>query len=183
MSRRNAAIILVCALFPIVFSLAQAQPKLQPRPGGGAPPPAQQQPAGGTIDSIPADMEAVLALVKQAPGYTNVEIVTGENNYKAVRAQYNGSTILAGPEICKDGVCRGLVFFSNLGKQSSVDLAWLNAWNSQKVFGRGYLDKDGNVVFDMTIHFWGGTTPRYITESADLYGVMLKALFEFQPGK
>lgn len=182
MSRRIVRTILVCALSSMIFSLAQAQPKLQPRPGGGAPPP-QQQPAAGVIDSIPANMELVLQLMKKVDGYTNVEIVTGDNNYKAVRAQFNRSTVLVGPEICKDGVCRGLVFFTNLGKQQAIDLAWLNAWNSQKVFGRAYLDKDGGVVFDMSIHFWGGTTPQYIIESADLFGVMLKALFEFQPGK
>jgi len=109
MSRRIAGTILVCA-FSMIFSLAQAQPKLQPRPGGGAPPPAQQ-PAGGTIDSVPADMELVLSLVKQATGYTNVEIVTGNNNYRAVRAQINQTVVLVGPEACNEGKCRGVVFF------------------------------------------------------------------------
>jgi len=181
MSRRIAGTILVCA-FSMIFSLAQAQPKLQPRPGGGAPPPAQQ-PAGGTIDSVPADMELVLSLVKQATGYTNVEIVTGNNNYRAVRAQINQTVVLVGPEACNEGKCRGVVFFSNLGKQANIDINWLNAWNAQKVFGRAYLDKDGDVVFDLAIHLWGGVTPQYITESANVYTALIKALFEFQPAK
>ena len=70
-----------------------------------------------------------------------------------------------------------------LGKQQSIDLKWLNAWNAEKVFGRTYMDKEGNIVFDVAIHLWGSPSPNYIVQSADLFGVMLKSLFEFQPGK
>jgi Putative bacterial sensory transduction regulator len=184
MSRRVARTVLFCTLFPLLCSLAHAQPKLQPRPAAPGPAPAQQAaPAAGLIDGIPQNMESVVPLIKAAPGFSNVEIVSGDNNYKAVRAQLNGTTVVVGPEVCKDGMCKGLVFFANLGKQQGIDLAWINAWNAQKVFSRAYQDKAGNIVFDLAIHFWGATSPRFITETADLYGVMLKALFEFQPGK
>lgn len=183
MTRGIAGTIVLCALFPMLVSLAQAQPKLQPRP---APPaPAVQSPAGGGLDGIPANMESVLPLIQRAPGFSNAEIVRGNNNssYRAIRAQVHDTTVIVGPEICKDGVCRGLVFFANLGKQQSIDLKWLNAWNAEKVFGRTYMDKEGNIVFDVAIHLWGSPSPNYIVQSADLFGVMLKSLFEFQPGK
>jgi hypothetical protein len=183
MTRRIAGTVLFCALFPILVSLAQAQPKLQPRPGNPPPAPALQAPAGGGLDGVAANMETVLPLIQQASGFSNVEIVSGNNNYRAIRAQVLQTTVIIGPEICQDGVCRGLVFFVNLGKQQSIDVNWLNAWNGQKVFGRAYLDKEGSIVFDMAIHLWGGPSPSYIVQSANLYAVMLKALFEFQPGK
>jgi hypothetical protein len=183
MTRRIAGTVLFCALFPILLSLAQAQPKLQPRPGNPPPTPSLQAPAGGGLDGVAANMETVLPLIQRASGFSNVEIVSGNNNYRAIRAQILQTTVIIGPEICKDGICRGLVFFANLGKQQSIDLNWLNAWNAQKVFGRTYMDKEGNIVFDMAVHLWGGPSPNYIIQSADLYAVMLKALFEFQPGK
>src|SRR4051812_20073860 len=183
MRRRVARAILSCVVLPLLLSLAQAQPKLQPRPSPAQSPQEVQAPGTPTIDSIAANMESVLPLIKVAPGFSNVEIVTGNNNYRAIRAQINQTTIIAGPEICKDGRCKGLVFFANLGKQQSIDLNWLNAWNSEKVFGRAYMDKEGNIVFDLAVHFWGGVNPRFVTESADLYASALKSLFEFQPGK
>ena len=185
MRRRVAGAILSCALFPLLLSLAQAQPKLQPRP---SPPAPQQQPAvpapvAGTIETIAQNMESVLPLIKAASGYTNVEMVTGDNNYRAVRAQINQTTVIIGPEICKEGKCRALAFFANFGKQQSIDLSWLNAWSSQTIFGKTYIDKQGNIIFSMPIHFWGGVSPRYVTESADLFSAVLKSAFEFQPGK
>lgn len=181
MSRRIVKAILFCALFPLLSSAVLAQKLEPPAPGGQPKAPASD--GGGTINSVGADMETVLALVKQTQGISNVEIVSGSNNYKAVRGQLNGTVFLVGPEICTDGVCRALAFYANLGKQKKIDLKWLNAWNSNKVFGRAYLDKEGNVSFDMAIHFWGGVNPGFITESTDLFGVLIKSLYEFQPGK
>jgi hypothetical protein len=183
MIHRIAGTVLFCALFPILASLAQAQPKLQPRPGNPPPAPGLQAPAGGGLDGVPANMEAVLPLIQRAKGFSNVEIVSGNNNYRAIRAQVLQTTVIVGPEICNDGVCRGLVFFVNLGKQQGIDLNWLNAWNAQRVFGRAYMDNQGSIVFDMAVHLWGGPSANYIVQSAEVYAVMLKSLFEFQPAK
>ena len=43
--------------------------------------------------------------------------------------------------------------------------------------------KEGKIGFDMAIHFSGGTTTQYITDSAELFGVMMKTLFSFKPDK
>ena len=183
MSSRSAKVVLGCALVLASYSLASAQIRL-PTQGGNQPPPAAgpaPAPAtGGVIDSVPADMNIVLQQVKQAPGYQSAEIVTGQNNYRVVRAQVNGITVLVAPEVCKDGACKALRYVSFLGKQS-VDAKWINAWNAQKLWGRAAIDNDGDFQFDMTIHFWGGTSPQYIAQTADLFGASLKWLFEFKP--
>lgn len=182
MRSRSAGVFLGCALAVMSYSLANAQIRLPAPQGGNQPPPAAAPaPAtGGLIDAVPADMNMVLQQVKQAPGYQSAEIVTGEKNYRVVRAQVNGITVLVAPEVCKDGSCKALRYVSFLGKQS-VDLKWVNAWNAQKLWGRVAIDNDGDVQFDITIHFWGGTSPAYIAQTADLFGAALKWLFEFKP--
>ena len=173
-------LMLACALLVSASSFVQAQPKLQPR--GGNSPPAAQTP-GELIESVPANMELVQGVISKVDAFKDAQILTGQNNYKFVRAQYNQINVFVGPEACQEGNCRSLTFWINLGKQQGVDQNWANAWNAQKIWGRAYLDNDGDFVFDMNIHFWGGTTPKYIAESADLFAVNMKALFEFKPNK
>jgi Putative bacterial sensory transduction regulator len=180
---RSAGFLLGCALVLMSYSFASAQIRL-PTPGGNQPPPAAgpapAPAAGGMIDAVSADMNLVLQQVKKAPGYQNAEIVTGQNNYRVVRAQVNGVTVLVAPEVCKDGSCKALRYVSFLGKQG-VDAKWINAWNAQKLWGRAAIDNEGDFQFDMTIHLWGGASPQYIAETADLFGAALKWLFEFKP--
>jgi hypothetical protein len=182
MTRRFVASIAAAILLLTPCSLAQAQPKIPSL--GDDTPSSSTEAAKGTITEAPS-IEQVLELIKKADGYSDAEIVTStsDNKTRAVRAKVNSVIAIVLPEFCKEGKCRGLWFYTNLGKQKDVDLKWINAWNARYYFGKAYIDKEGKIGFDMAIHFSGGTTTQYITDSAELFGVMMKTLFSFKPDK
>lgn len=181
MSLRLLNIALGCAVGLILAGAAQAQPRIQPpgqqpaQPGAPAQPPA----AGGLIKGTNPELSAKAL---QAAGYQDVEIITIENN-KQVRGKINNVTMLVLHYGCENNACTSATFYTSFGQQQQIDINWVNAWNTEKRFAKMYIDKNSAVSFDMDIHFFGGTTPDYMTQSAVLFGHMLKLLFEFQPKK
>lgn len=139
--------------------------------------------AKGLLQLAPS-LEQVVELVKKAQGYSDVEIIELTKETKAVRAKVNGVNIGVLPGYCKKDdktQCKALIFFVYFGKQKNVDAKWVNAWNLNRVYGRAYLNNDGEFFFDATIHFWGGVPAVYITETAELFAVNVKDLFSFKP--
>jgi hypothetical protein len=176
MNLRLFATLAASMLLVVACSSAQAQPKL-PSLGDDS---SSGETAKGTLQAVPP-LDQIVELVKKAPGYSNVEIIDLTKDKKAVRAKVNDVTVGVIPMHCKDDKCMALTFALFLGKQKNVDIKWANAWNYNRLYGRAYLNNDGEFIFDMSIHFFGGITPAYITESADLFGVYVKDLFSFKP--
>jgi hypothetical protein len=177
MTRRFVASIAAAILLLTPCSLAQAQPKL-PSLGDDS---SSTETAKGTLTNAPS-LEQLLDLIKKADGYSDAEIVTtNDNKTKFVRAKVNSVQIVVLPEVCNEGKCLALWFYTNFGKQKDVDLKWINAWNAKYLFGKAFLDKDGKLGFDMTIHFAAGMVPEYVTGSAVVFASAMKTLFSFKP--
>jgi Putative bacterial sensory transduction regulator len=177
MTRRFVASIAAAILLLTPCSLAQAQPKL-PSLGDDS---SSSEPAKGVMTQAPS-IEQLLDLIKKADGYSEAEIVTtSDNKTKFVRAKVNSVQMVVVPEVCSEGKCLALWFYTNLGKQKDVDLKWINAWNAKYLFGKVFLDKDGKMGFDMTIHFAAGVQAEYVTGSATVFAGAMKTLFSFKP--
>jgi hypothetical protein len=175
MSLHSFSTIAFSILFVVACSSAQAQPKL-PSLGDDT---SSETAKGETFEVVPP-ADKLVELIKKAPGYSNVEIIENKDKKKMVRAKVNEVTVVAVPLSCKEDKCKTLVFGAYFGKQKNVDLNWVNAWNADHSLSRAYLVKD-EFYFDLGIHFWGGISPVYITETADVFGAHVKALFSFKP--
>jgi hypothetical protein len=177
MTRRFVASIAAAILLSLPCSFAQAQPKL-PSLGDDT---SSGETAKGNITAAPS-VEQLQELIKKADGYSDVEILTTKDNKtKFIRAKVNNVQMIVTREVCKEDTCRALYFYTNFGQQKDVDLKWINAYNAKYFFGKAYIDSEGKFAFDMAVHFFGGTAPEYVTQSAEVFGVMLKSLFSFKP--
>ena len=171
-----AAAVFAAAMSSFCAARLEAQPRIQP-PSGAPPSQGSSAPTGGLMQGTTPD--ATAQSLQQA-GFSKVEMVTVEGQ-RQVRGEINGSTVVAWHYQCNNGPCASLTLLTSFGRQASIDSAWINAWNRDKRFGRLFLDKQGNVVFSMDVHFFGGTGPEYLRMSGVLFGSLLKALLEFQP--
>jgi Putative bacterial sensory transduction regulator len=174
---RLAPLTLVCALSIMGTTLAPAQ-KLQP-PGVGQPQ-GENQPQGQLIDR--PTPESTINLLKQA-GYTDLQFYTDNQGNKQVQGKINGQGI-AVVHYYEKGVCQQFIsFVAPLGKQQGIDLNWINSWNYDKLFAKLSQDNEGNIFVQMDVHLFGGVSPGYVTGSGELFGELIKALYQYQPGK
>jgi hypothetical protein len=167
------AVILGSALVLSCSGLAQAQPQIRPP---SQQPPAQSAPAGGLLYGTNADLTL---RTLQGTEFSNLEIVTIEGQ-KHVRGQSNGINVGFLHENCKDNSCARVTIMAFLGKQD-INVDWANSWNREKAFTRVYINKDGEVIMDMDVVFFGGVSPDHFKQSAAVFNAMLKALFEYRP--
>lgn len=178
---RFAPLLLVCAVSLIGLALAQAQPKLQPRGGGGGGGGEQNQggdqPSGQVIDRTTQDN--TLNLLKAA-GYTDLKIYSDKQGNKHVQGKINGQGV-AVLHYCEKEVCQFISFVAPLGKQDNIDLKWINSWNYDKLFAKLSQDKEGNIYFQMECYLFGGVAPAHITQSGQLFGELIKVLYQYKP--
>src|SRR6202035_2719602 len=68
------------------------------------------------------------------------------------------------PTFCQsDGTaCKQLKFFANFGKQSTVDAAWINAWNYNYVGVKCLTTDGGELLFSYDLPIFSGVTGDYI---------------------
>ena len=178
---RLAPFALICALSIVGMTLAHAQPKLQPRGGGEDKSKGggqQTQTTGGLIEKITPD--GTIALLKAA-GYTDLETYADNQGNKHVKGKINGNAV-AIVHYCEKGECQFISFVLPLGKQSNVDINWVNSWNYDKLFGKLSLDKEGNIFFQMECYLFGGVSPAHVTSAGKLFGELIKILYEYKPG-
>jgi len=168
------AAVLSCALALFGSGLAQAQPQIRApsQPQGGQQPAA----ASGLLSGTNADLTLRLL---QGSGFSNLEVVTIDGK-KHVRGQSNNINVGFLHENCKDNSCARVTVIAFLGKQE-INVDWANSWNRDKAFTKVYINKDGEVVMDMDIVFFGGVSPDHVKQCAVIFNAMLKALFEYQP--
>ncbi len=63
----------------------------------------------------------------------------------------------------------------------SLNLEFVNAWNTQWRFAKANLDNEGNLVFTSDLFLDGGVTAENIKLSAGLFDYLLGELNQFNP--
>jgi hypothetical protein len=184
MKARFAALVAAPLIAAGLASAAQAQPRIQP-PGQQPQQPSQASPspggqAGNLISRTTA--EASAPLLQQAPGVTNVSVVTIEGK-RHLRAEAHGMPFVVFHQQCDANGCPSITFIAPFGKQAGITLEWMNSWNFDKRFTKLSRDADGDIYFSMDAHFFGGVSPDYIRQSAAVFAVMVKAVMEYTPGR
>lgn len=180
---RAIALLSAVALAIAAADPALAQSKIQ-RQGGGQGTPQRQPTGGGLIQGTNPETTARILKQAQDAGYGEVQVITIDNK-KQVRAVSNGQPFIVFHACEKDqpDLCRSIQFATTFGQQQSIDLKWVNAWNRDWRFTKMYLDNEGQLIFTMDVHFYGGTSPEYISQSASFFAALLQKAFEFEPSK
>jgi hypothetical protein len=168
---RLTALALVC-VFSLTGTVVHAQPKKLPQQGEVAT-------QGQLIDRTTPD--ETMNLLKQA-GYTDLEKWSDDKGNEQVKGKINDEPVIVF-HYYDEGAVKWLSFYAPLGKQPTVDLNYMNSWNFDKLFAKMSQDKEGNTFLQMDIHFFGGASPSFITASGELFGKLIKVLYQYQPGK
>ena len=120
-----------------------------------------------------------------------------DNNGPVVLVAFWNDQIFSGaiPQACeKDGSgCHSFKLFANLGKDTGVDQAWINAWNNSYYYVRAFKLQDGQLIFEWNVALLTGVTPDYIKLAAiafksavdefDQFQAAMKTFEPFPPGE
>jgi hypothetical protein len=175
------AILVVASL--VLAATASAQPRpgggAPKAPGGGAPAPGGGAP-GGLIVKIQA--EQIAQLFNEA-GFRSK--VIDNNKIHMVQTEFWSDQVFSGaiPGGCeKDGSgCHWMQLFANLGTDSGVDQAWMDAWNGRWYGVRVHKLDNGAVVFYFDVPMLSGVTPDYIKAAGAVFKAIVDASTDFKP--
>jgi len=174
----------------VVASIAlAAAASAQPRPGGGGPKPGGGgggggSPGGGGAPAgliVNAQVEQLAALFNEA-GFRST--VVQKQGGKVVQTEFWSADVFSGayPVHCeKDGPCHGYKLFANLGRDSGVDEAWLDAWNSRLVYVRAFKLPSGELIFAWDVPVLTGVSPDYVKLTATLFKTIVDLATDFKP--
>jgi hypothetical protein len=162
----------------IAFAVtASAQP---PRPGGRKPKGEGDQAPQGMIVKI--QPEQIAKLFTDA-GF-NSKVVEMKDKSRLVQTEFWSGDVWSGaiPLVCeKDGSgCHGMMLFANLGKESSVNQDWINAWNDRMLYVRATNHKDA-LIFTWQVALLTGVTPDYIKYAASGFKYLVDQSTDFKP--
>jgi hypothetical protein len=162
---------------------AVAQPVIGPGPG---PAPAPTPVSGGMIIKITAEQLAqILGGMKINGQAVQTSIKSFKDGTSIVITPLWGPQVYSGvlTELCeKDGSgCHWLEYFANLGKQSSVDTQWMNAYNSRFFGMKSYTLKDGALVLQIDMPLWPGVSPQDIGWHMIYFKNAVDDSFKFKP--
>jgi hypothetical protein len=168
----------------VVVALAVAAAAYgQPRPGGRGP-----SGGGGGGGGAPAglvvkiDAQKLAQLMNDA-GFASKVIDNG--GVTVVLVTFWNDQIFSGaiPQACeKDGSgCRSFKLFANLGKDTGVDDAWINAWNRSYYYVRAFKLPSGELVFEWNVALLTGLTPDYIKLAALAFKSAVDDSTDFKP--
>ncbi len=87
------------------------------------------------------------------------------------------------PQACeKDGSgCHAIEIFANLGSDSGVDDAWINAWNAQKLYVRAFKSDKGDLIFELDVGLFSGASAEYIKNCAQVFKRVVDTSSDFKP--
>jgi hypothetical protein len=175
------AVLMVAAL---AFAAAATA---QPRPGGG---PGPKPPAGGGPNpgSAPGGLIVKLQAEQIAQLFNESGFqskVVDNNNIHMVQTLFWTDQVFSGaiPQACdKDGSgCHAFKIFANLGPETGVSQAWIDAWNNDWLYVRVYKAKDGSLIFSWDVALLTGVTPDYVRTSAKLFKSIVDDSSDFKP--
>lgn len=174
------AILMAAAL---IFAIAA---NAQPRPGGGPAPKGGGggAPAGG---SVPAGMIIKIQAEQIAKIFGDAGFqskVIDNNKIHMVQTVFWTSDIFSGaiPNACEDdgSGCHAFQIFANLGKDSPVNQAWMDAWNSKTLYVHASM-ANGELIFSWDVGLLTGITSDYIKTSAQLFKYIVDQSTDFKP--
>lgn len=173
---------MTCVAVALAAVVLSSGVSAQPRPGGGAgSSPFANPPASGgaLITEYNADQ---IAQLFSAAGFPSKAVVTKDNAH-IVQTEFwpNTASGVAAAYCTKSGgACHAIKIMAIFVNAASVGDTWINAWNSQFFFVRGY--KSGkDLVFTWDILLYPGVSADYIKTAAAVFKSIVDESANFKP--
>jgi hypothetical protein len=131
---------------PLAGGPAAAQSK-KVVPGGG----------GGSTQAAASDLDRIAGIL-QDMGYRAVPDST--SSPPSIQSKFGGITTLIQLANCDEGTaqnCNIMRFHSGFDLEAGLDPKTVNTWNSDKYFGRAYLDDENDPHIDLVVSMVGIT--------------------------
>jgi hypothetical protein len=136
----------------------------------------EQRAGSGLYTRIqPEDLAALLT----AAGYQSK--VQSDESGKYIATTMSGFNVAVIPYDCQAQGCSSLQFWTGFGADASLNLKFVNAWNSQWRFAKAALDAQGNLLFTQDLFLDGGVSADNIKTNAALFDYLLGELNQFNP--
>jgi hypothetical protein len=155
----------------------------QPKPGGGGGHP----PSGGG-GGAPAGMIVKLKAEQIAQLFNDAgfqsKVVDNDGTHMVVTGFWSDQVFSGAiPQSCeKDGSgCHAFKLFANLGSDTGVSQAWIDAWNNNWLFVRAYKLENGSLIFAWDVALLTGVTPDYVKTTAKLFKTIVDESSDFKP--
>lgn len=79
---------------------------------------------------------------------------------------------------CEENRNCDTVLFKAIWTKTGASESDLNAWNREKLFGRAYVDEDGDSVLEMAVNLKFGVTVENFDDTVDWWRVAIQSLEE-----
>lgn len=113
-------------------------------------------------------------ILEIARGYGSAELEVDKDNDPLIVGRMNGFRYKVFFFGCDDGKdCKSIQFWT-FTKAPQNALEAVNKWNREYRFGRGYLDKEGDITIEMDVNLWGGVTPKNLDDSFDYWRLVME---------
>lgn len=74
---------------------------------------------------------------------------------------------------CQNNVnCTSLLFRAGFSKPG-FSTGDMNVWNAERLFGRAYIDNEGDPIIEMTVNLFGGVSAQNLDDTFDWWRVVL----------
>jgi len=136
-----------------------------------------------SVSSISAaamiDGSDVWAVRNVAHGFGNAEIESDGVGDPMISGKMNGTRYNIYFFGCKDSTNCSRIQFRAGFTDPHVSIRDLNVWNADKLFGRAYLDEEGDAIVEMTINLKYGVTEKNFIDTFEFWEIVLRDFREF----
>ena len=141
--------------------------------GGAAPAPA---PAGLVMD---VSVEDTMRIMKNV-GFASMSIEQGKGG-PFIKAQIDDLTTIIWHNNCEANRCRALHFAAYLGRQDSVDDAFIHDYNRNTMFTKMAKDSDGELQVTMAASLARGVSEEHIRVMGQSWIVFFREALAYKP--
>ncbi len=125
--------------------------------------------AGGLIDG-----SSSRDILEVARGYGSASLEVDNVGEPMIKGRMNGTAYTVFFHNCDDGgVNCNVIRFYNYWSQD-VSISDVHNWNEEQLFSKCYIDKDGDVVLEMTANLFGGVSQQNLDDTFDWWRLMLE---------
>ena len=121
------------------------------------------------------DPQAILNIAK---GYGSAELSTDNVGDPQIIGRIDGTRYAVTFYGCDGGEnCRHIRIHAHWAEKMSF--AQANEWNAEKLFGKAYVDSDGDAALEMVVNLYGGVSRQNLDDTFDWWKVALNQFVEF----
>ena len=118
-----------------------------------------------------SDHEAILEIAK---GFGSADLSVASKGTPVLKGRMEGTKYAIWFSGCSEGNSCSALQFLGVWKIKNFSQEKINTWNTQKMYSKAYIDKDGDLILEMDVFMRYGMTKKNLEEVFDLWQTSLK---------